>query len=271
MSEHWLKCNEAKTEFLLLGKSSALDKMVFQPAVDFGGVEISPVEFTGSAGKTLGVFLDSNLSMERQINSVKRQCGMLLKNLWQVNRCLDKSTKILLVKQLIISRLDYCNVLYYGLPKKLLDSLQRVLNSCVRFVYGLYGHQDTYMPQLKEMHVLPVEMRVTFKACLMAYKIVHGLAPAYLQDQVPADDGLHLIRTTRGNAWPDGLKLKYAKLSSINANSKLRRRRPSVYLPEVWNKLPFELRALDSVDSFKSRLKTSLFTEAFGEYELEVP
>eukprot|EP00116_Pleurobrachia_bachei_P017635 sb/3477897/ len=68
---------------------------------------------------------------------------MLLKNLWQVNRCLDKQTKLLLVKQLIISRLDYCNVLYAGLPKKLLDSLQRVLNSCVRFVYGLYGHQES--------------------------------------------------------------------------------------------------------------------------------
>ena len=265
MSEHWLQCNEAKTEFLLLGKNSALDKMVYQPTVDFGGVEISPVEFTGSAGKTLGVFLDSNLSMERQINSVKRQCGLLLKNLWQVNRCLDKSTKVLLVKQLIISRLDYCNILYHGLPKKLLNSLQRVLNSCVRFVYGLYGHQDTYMPYLKELHVLPVEQRVTFKACLMAYKIVHGLAPDYLQDQVPVDDGLHVIRATRGNAWPDGLKLKYPKLSSVNATSKLRRRRPSVYLPEVWNKLPLDLRAVESVEQFKSKLKTSLFADVFGE------
>ena len=266
MSEHWLKCNEAKTEFLLLGKNSALDKMVFQPTVNFGGVEISPMEFTGSTGKTLGVFLDSNLSMERQINSVKKQCGMLLKNLWQVNKCLDKSTKLLLVKQLIISRLDYCNILYSGLPKKLLDSLQRVLNSCVRFVYGLYGHQESYMPYLREMHVLPIEQRVKFKVCLMAYKIVHGLAPGYLLEQVPVDDGLDVIRyTTRGNACPDGLKLKYPKLSSVNATSKLRRRRPSVNLPEVWNKLSLDLRAVKSVESFKSKLKTSLFIEAFGE------
>eukprot|EP00116_Pleurobrachia_bachei_P018882 sb/3479144/ len=61
----------------------------------------------------------------------------------------------------------------------------------------------------------------------------------YLQDQVPVDDALHVmitpytressnvIRATRGNAWPDGLKLKYPKLSSVNATSKLRRRRPS--------------------------------------------
>ena len=74
-----------------------------------------------------------------------------------------------------------------------------------------------------------------------------------------------MIRAARGNAWPDGFKLRYPKLSSVNATSKLRRRRPSVYLPEIWNKLSVDLRAIDSVDSFKSKLKTCLFTEAFGE------
>eukprot|EP00116_Pleurobrachia_bachei_P011761 sb/3472023/ len=87
---------------------------------------------------------------------------------------------------------------------------------------------------------------------------------SYLQDQVPVDDGLHVIRATRGNAWLDGLKLKYPKLSKrVNATSKLRRRRPSVYLPKVWNKLPLNLTAVESVESFKSKLKTSLFADVF--------
>ena len=111
MSEHWLKCNEAKTEFMLLGKNSALEKMMFKPSVDFGGVEVTPVDCTGTAGKTLGVFLDTNLTMERQVHNVRKQCGLILKNLWQVHRCLDHATKVLLIKQLIISRLDYCNIL----------------------------------------------------------------------------------------------------------------------------------------------------------------
>ena len=36
MSEHWLKCNETKTEFMLLEKNSALEKMMFKPSADFG-------------------------------------------------------------------------------------------------------------------------------------------------------------------------------------------------------------------------------------------
>ena len=266
MVEHWLKCNESKTEFLLLGKSSAMEKLSFVPSLEFGGSELLPMDCSGSTGKTLGFLLDENLTLERQVNSVKRQCGLILRNLWQVNRCLDVRTKILLVKQLVISRLDYCNVLYNGLPKRLIDRLQKTLNSCVRYVYNLQGHQEDYTPYLKEMHVLPVEKRIMLKACLMAFKIVWESAPADLLDRVPtvADVGTE-IRPTRSNAVFDRFKLQYPKFNSLNANSKLRRRQASVFLPELWNKLPLSLRSLESVEAFKTQLKTRLFVETFGD------
>ena len=159
--------------------------------------------------------MDENLTLERQVNSVRRKCGMLLRNLWQVNRCLDFSTRLLLVKQLVISRLDYCNVLYGGLPMKLITRLQKVLNSCIRFIYGLHGHQEDYLPYLRETHILPIEQRVIFKACLMAYKIVHGLAPDYLVGQIPVDkaDDDDLI-CTRSNAVPDSFKL-FSHISDV--------------------------------------------------------
>ena len=264
MVKHWLKCNESKTEFLLLGKSSALEKMTFVPSLDFGGTELFPVEFSGSDGKTLGLLLDENLTLERQVNSVKRQCGLILKNLWQVNRCLDVRTKILLVKQLVISRLDYCNILYNGLPKKLIVRLQKTLNSCVRFVYNLQGHQEDYTPYFKKAHILPVEKRIEFKACLIAYKIVWDTAPEDLLERVPVYERTD-ERPTRSNATLDEYKLEYPKFNSLNAKSRLRKRQPSVFLPDLWNKLPLSLRALESIGAFKTQLKTRLFVEAFGE------
>lgn len=264
MVDRWLKCNESKTEFLLLGKSSALEKLSFAPSLTFGGSEIQPVECSGTAGKTLGILLDENLTLERQVNNVKRQCGLILRNLWQVNRCLDVRTKILLVKQLVISRLDYCNALYSGLPKKLIDRLQKTLNSCVRYIYNLQGHQEDYLPYLKEAHILPVEKRITFKACLMAYKIVWSTAPRELREYVPVHQNTE-ERPTRSNATLDRFKLQFPKFNSLNAKSKLRNRKPSVFLPERWNKLPLTLRSMESIDAFKSQLKTRLFVESFGE------
>ena len=129
--------------------------------------------------------------------SINPHCGLILKNLWQVHRCLDHATKVLLIKQLIISRLDYCNILYVGLPAKLLDCLQKTLNSCVRFVYGLHGHQEDYSQYLSKLHILPIAERVRYKACMMAYKIVHGQAPVYLSDQVPVEEHQGVSRLTR--------------------------------------------------------------------------
>ena len=62
----------------------------------------------------------------------------------------------------------------------------------------------------------------------------------------------------------DPYRLKHPKMTSINANSKLRRRRLSVFLPAIWNELPLELRSIPNVDTFKARLKTHLFVGAFG-------
>jgi exonuclease III len=263
MVQHWLKCNESKTEFVLLGKSSSLEKLVFDPEIRFGDTVLQPMECRGKTGKTLGILLDEHLTLERQVNNVKKQCGLQLKNLWQLNKCLDNSTRILLVKQLVISKIDYCNILYFGLPKRILNNLQKVLNSCVRFIYNLRGHQDSYDEYFKEAHILPIEQRLMFKACLLAYKIVRGTAPEYLQELVPRDNDILGMRPTRANSVIDFYKLKYPKLSSVNANSKLRRRRVSVFLPTVWNSLPLDLRSVHPIELFKSKLKTRLFLEAF--------
>ena len=264
MVEQWLKCNEAKTEFILIGKSSSISKMSFEPVINFGGEDIFPTECSGTDGKTLGVLLDQNLTMERQVNNVRKQCGLVLRNLWQLNKCFDVSTKIMLVKQLVISKLDYSNILYCGLPNRILDGLQKVLNSCIRFIFNLHGHQDDYMDFFRQCHILPITQRLAFKACLIGYKIVSGTAPEYLQDLVPLDDCWGASRTTRMTGVLDPYRLKHPKMSSINANSKLRRRKISVFLPTVWNDLPFEIRSIPNVDTFKSRLKTHLFTVAFG-------
>ena len=264
MVGQWLKCNEAKTEFILLGKRSSLSKLSFDPVINFGGAEIYPSECSGADGKTLGILLDHNLTLERQVNNVRKQCGLILRNLWHLQKCFDIQTKIMLVKQLIVSRIDYSNILYCGLPDRVLRGLQKTLNSCVRFIFNIHGHQEDYMEYFKQCHILPISYRLDFKACLIAYKIVYGTAPGYLQEIVPLDESWGASRTTRMTNILDPYRLKYPKMTSINATSKLRRRRLSVLLPTVWNELPLELRSIPNVDTFKSRLKTHFFVGAFG-------
>ena len=48
--------------------------------------------------------------------------------------------RIMLVRNLILSKLDYCNAIRANIPKYLINILQRVLNASVRFIYNIKKH-----------------------------------------------------------------------------------------------------------------------------------
>ena len=88
----------------------------------------------GDNGKSLGVMLDELLSMDRQIASVKKKCCWTMMNLRTIWSYLGEEVKLMMVKQLVISKLDYCNVLCMNLAKKRLKKIKSVLNQGIRFI-----------------------------------------------------------------------------------------------------------------------------------------
>ena len=101
-------------------------------------------------------------------------------------------------------------------------------------------------------------IQMCLKICLMAFKIVNSLSPEYLSD------GFEMFRPTtsinlRIGQGRDNLMLKYTSMKFENKSlfSKL-----AFY----WNRLPYAIRIIQSIDSFKSKLKTYLFKEAYPQF-----
>ena len=94
----------------------------------------------------------------------------------------------MLIHSLVTSRLDYCNILYHGIPDKQLNKMQRVQNVAAR-ILTCTKKFDHITPVLKSLHWLPVKARVEYKLVLTTYKAVNGLSPQYistlLQEYVP--------------------------------------------------------------------------------------
>ena len=76
-------------------------------------------------------------------------------------------------------QIDFCNSLLFGLPKKQLDKLQRILNVAARITTKTKKCQHI-SPVLRNLHWLPVTKWIEFKILTMTYKALNGMAPSYI-------------------------------------------------------------------------------------------
>ena len=92
----------------------------------------------------------------------------------------EESTKTL-VDAFVMSHLDYCNSLLYGIPKYQCDWLQKILNAAAR-VICVIPKFDHITPFLIKLHWLPVYSQIQLKILLLVFKALEANAPVYIRD-----------------------------------------------------------------------------------------
>ena len=119
MSFNFLKLNEDKTEYIMFGtryqlaRTEPLDTKV-------GPAFISPVEGV----RNLGFYMDNLLKNHHHINRICSQLFCIIKSVQAVHSRLDHDTTKIIIRALVLSRLDYCNSLLVGLAKYQIEKLQ---------------------------------------------------------------------------------------------------------------------------------------------------
>ena len=85
------------------------------------------------------------------------------------------------------TRLEYGNFVLVGLPAYQQRQLESVLNAAARLVYQLRRY-DHITDALETLHWLRLPERVGFKVAVMAFRVLHGLAPPYLNQLTRVPD-----------------------------------------------------------------------------------
>ena len=216
-------------------------------------VILSRVEIKPSRSvSVLGVAIDSGLSMETQVGRTVSSAWYHIKQLWTVARCLPADALKTLVSAFVVSRLDYCNVVYAGLPQVQLRRLQLAFNGAARLIYG-ENRRCSISPLLKSLHWLRVEERITYKLCLTVYKALNGKAPACISELCTLD--LEERRALRSRAHSANKLVEPNRANKSNFFE----RAFSVAGPVTWNRLPLNVRQNQTESSFRNALKTALF------------
>ena len=243
MCQNFLKLNEEKTEVVVFGAKEERLKVSAQ-------LQTTMLKTTDKA-RNLGVVMDSDLNFKSHINIIKKSAYYHLKNISRVKGLMSQQDLEKLVHAFIFSRLDYCNGVFTGLPKKSIRQLQLIQNAAAR-VLTKTRKVDHITPVLKSLHWLPVPQRIDFKILLLVYKSLNGLGPKYISDLLLHYDPPRPLRSSgTGLLVVPRVRTKQGEAAF------------SFYAPHIWNKLPENCRSAATLSSFKSKLKTYLFDVAF--------
>jgi hypothetical protein len=248
MDAHYLKLNEDKTEIIII-KRPSLRSSPSISTLNICGCDVSP----SPSARDLGVVFDSCFGLEGHVAAVCKTAFYHLHSIWKVRKFLSEDATRGLVQAHVISRLDYCNALYYGIPITLRNRLQRVQNAAARVIVCA-KKSDHISPILQRLHWLPVEHRVQFKIEMLTYKTLHGLAPPYLEDLISEYVPTRALRSATDHL----LTRTSCNLKTVGG------RAFSFCAPVLWNNLPKELKTCQSLTVFKKSLKTFHFKRAFN-------
>ena len=232
-----LKLNQEKNEFIIIGQKAIRESLAPNFLVPLLQNNISPsVEV-----KNLGVIFDSDNSFDNHVAKVCRACY------YHLRKFLGVETVKLLANTMVSSLLDYCNSLLYGVSKSNIAKLQRVQNALCRIIFRL-DKMSHVTPFLKKLHWLPIQHRILFKYNLLVFKAINLSQPPYLSALIRSSS------LTRGNRL---------YVSSTRPKKHIGRRGFAVATPAEWNKLPQTVRSQQTIDGFRSQLKTYLFRLAY--------
>ena len=135
-----------------------------------------------------------------------------------------------------------------------LTNINRDTHSLCSFNEHKFCHTT---PLIVELHWLPIRFRIVyFKILIITFKFLHGLAPSYLSSLIS------FRRQTRCNLRNSNHNLLLSYPSFISKLATLGDRSFTYAAPRLCNALPFDVRYTKSVNVFKVKLKTHLFSSA---------
>ena len=161
-----LQLNPDKSELMVFGSQINLERLA---STDVSVCVSQTVTQPSDRVRDLGVILDSSLSMRQHIAKVASTCFFYFRRLRKIGKVLDRDSQNRLVCAFILTRIDYCNAVFAGLPDSTLAPLQRVFHAAARFVDDLRP-RDHVTESLMSLHWLPVRERITHKLC----NLMHG-------------------------------------------------------------------------------------------------
>lgn len=237
-----LQINTSKTQVMITGSRGFLSRLDRNslPSVKYNDI---PLVYCSEV-KNLGLFITESLNWDKHITEVSRKIFGSMHAMKRMQNFLPFSAKITLVNSILLPIIDYADVCYCDATEEQLNKLERLLNVCIRYVFGLrkYDHISHYRSQLKWLKIR--FRRDTHLLCLLYNILNNPLSPHYLKERFsplstsdrPTRSSQQLLLNT-----PEHKTSFYTDSFTVSAI-------------RLWNSMPVDIREAASLGIFKTKL-----------------
>ena len=248
MTTYFLKLNQTKTKILVIGPPSVLETVKIRGIF----IEGTCIRFVSNA-KNLGFWIDEHMNFSVHVNKVISSSFYTLKEISKIKPFIPPEQLHAVIVSLILTRIDYCNSLFYNCDSTIVDRLQSVQNAAIRLIFGKRKFDRQHLtPLYREMHWLKIRERICFKLCLIVHNCIWGISPIRIRNMMEiVNPRTFELRQKRKTG-------KYSERAISRAG------------PKLWNCLPQDLRVITDTDVFKKRLKSFLLTTDLPNFYLRL-
>ena len=194
-NENCLKLNTGKSNFIIIGSKPNLNKL---KQLDLPPIVLNnePIERKYHV-KNLGVIFDESFSWTNHVNKIVSTSFFKLRQVYRHKKFLSFESKVKICESYVLCHLNYCDSVYFNITEILKNKIQKVQNTCFRFIFGLRKY-DHISPCLKDLDALNMENRRMLCLTLMR-KIKNNLAPSYLVERIRLHENIHSYNTRNKN------------------------------------------------------------------------
>ena len=196
--------------------------------------------------KLLGVIIDKNLNFSEHVTHICGKTSKQISALKRFKKILGTETKMLLYKSYILPHFTYSSTVWIHCGKTNAAKLEKLNERALRCIFR--DNTSTYDDILKKAKMTTLQNRRIQDMCILIYKTMHGLAPAFIRDMITVRD------TTKYNLrGKTKLFIPRINTTKFGLNSFY------YYGPKIWNSLKEPIRTAPSLDAFIHEIRNITF------------
>jgi hypothetical protein len=212
-------------------------------------------------GVDINVKLNFSDQCDRLLSKANQQFGLTKRTCFFVN---DFRRKRTLYLSLIRSQFEHCSVIWRPTTQTMLDKFENFQKKCIKWILSEepmhYDSREIYLLKCREARILPLEKRFDLNDLILFFKVINKLIPLHLPAYIKFFDGNSRLRSCHLDTLCLVSEIKPRINSTFSCSKNCALNKSFFYRTHLlWNKLPFDLRAITCFSKFRKNLITFLW------------